>query len=285
MNMQDKVCLITGANAGIGRATALELAQQGAQVVMVCRSQERGEAAQAEIIRATGNKSVDLILADLSAQAEVRRAAAEFQSRYDRLHILVNNAGAFFNQRLESADGLEMTFALNHLGYFLLTNRLLEQLRAAAPSRVINVSSDAYKGARLDFDDLQAKRRYRGFSAYAASKLANILFTIELAGRLQGTGITVNALHPGFVASNFGLNNGGVVRFSVKLFQRLFAISEEAGAETPLYLATSAEVAGITGKYFVKKKATPLTGQAQDMAAAKRLWQVSEQLTGLTISS
>jgi NAD(P)-dependent dehydrogenase (short-subunit alcohol dehydrogenase family) len=285
MNMQDKVCLVTGANAGIGRATALGLAQQGAQVVMLCRSRERGEAAQTEIIQASGNQAVDLILADLSAQAEVRRAAAEFQSRYDRLHILVNNAGAFFNQRLESADGLEMTFALNHLGYFLLTNLLLKQLRAAAPSRVINVSSDAYKGARLDFDDLQATRRYRGFSAYAASKLANVLFTIELASRLQGTGVTVNALHPGFVASNFGLNNSGVVRFSVKLLQRFFAISEEAGAETPLYLATSAEVAGITGKYFVKKKAVPLAGQAQDMAAAKRLWQISEQLTGQTAYS
>lgn len=283
--MQDKVCLVTGANAGIGRATALELARQGAQVVMVCRSRERGEAAQAEIIQASGNQAVDLLLADLSSQAEVRRAATEFQSRYDRLHILVNNAGAFFNQRLESADGLEMTFALNHLGYFLLTHLLLEQLRAAAPSRIINVSSDAYKGARLDFSDLQATRRYRGFQAYAASKLANVLFTLELANRLQGTGITANVLHPGFVASNFGLNNRGVMRFGVKLLQRLFAISEEAGAETPLHLATSAEVAGITGKYFVKKKAVPLAGHAQDMVAARKLWQVSEQLTGLTANS
>lgn len=281
MSVQGKICLVTGANAGIGRVTALELARQGAQVVMVCRSQERGEAAQVEIKQATGNEAVDLILADLSSQAEVRRAAAEFQARYDRLHILVNNAGAFFNQRLESADGLEMTFALNHLGYFLLTNLLLEPLRAAAPARIINVSSDAHKGGRLDFADLQATRRYRGFQAYAASKLANVLFTLELARQLQGTGITANVLHPGFVASNFGLNNEGVLRFGLKLVHRLFAISEEAGAETSLYLATSAEVAGITGKYFVKKKVVPLTGQAQDMAAAKRLWQVSEQLTGL----
>lgn len=281
MSVQGKICLVTGANAGIGRVTALELARQGAQVVMVCRSQERGEAAQVEIKQATGNEAVDLILADLSSQAEVRRAAAEFKARYDRLHILVNNAGAFFNQRLESADGLEMTFALNHLGYFLLTNLLLEPLRAAAPARIINVSSDAHKGGRLDFADLQATRRYRGFQAYAASKLANVLFTLELARQLQGTGITANVLHPGFVASNFGLNNEGVLRFGLKLVHRLFAISEEAGAETSLYLATSAEVAGITGKYFVKKKVVPLTGQAQDMAAAKRLWQVSEQLTDL----
>lgn len=281
MSIAGKVCLVTGANAGIGRVTALELARQGAQVVMVCRSRERGEAAQAEIKQAAGNETVDLILADLSSQAEVRRAAAEFQARYDRLHILVNNAGAFFNQRLESADGLEMTFALNHLGYFLLTNLLLDQIRAAAPSRIINVSSDAHKGGRLNFDDLQSNRRYRGFQAYSASKLANILFTLELANRTQGTGITANVLHPGFVASNFGLNNSGLVRFGVKLTQRLFAISEEAGAETTLYLATSPEVAGITGKYFVKKKAVTLTGQAQDMAVARRLWQVSQELTGL----
>ncbi|MBK8989347.1 MAG: SDR family oxidoreductase [Chloroflexi bacterium] len=279
--MRDKICMVTGANAGIGRVVALALARQGAQVVMVCRSRERGEAAQAEIRQASGSDAVDLILADLSVQADVRRAAAEFQGRYGRLHILVNNAGAFFNQRLESADGLEMTFALNHLGYFLLTNLLLEQIRAAAPARIIVVSSDAYKGAQLDFADLQAERRYRGFQVYANSKLANILFTQELANRLQGTGVTVNALHPGFVASNFGLNNGGALRFGMKLTQRLFAISEEAGAETPLYLATSAEVAGITGKYFVKKKAVSLTGRAQDMAVARQLWQVSERLVGL----
>jgi retinol dehydrogenase 12 len=281
MDIEGKVCLVTGANAGIGRVTALELARQGAQVVMVCRSQERGEAAQAAIKQAAGNESVDLILADLSSQAEVRRAAAEFQARYGRLHVLVNNAGAFFNQRLESADGLEMTFALNHLGYFFLTNLLLPQIRAASPSRIINVSSDAYKGGRLNFDDLQSERRYRGFQAYSASKLANILFTLELASRVQGTGIAANVLHPGFVASNFGLNNGGVVGFGMKVTQRLFAISEEAGAETTLYLATSPEVAGITGKYFVKKKAVALSGQAQDMAAARQLWQMSEQLTGL----
>jgi NAD(P)-dependent dehydrogenase (short-subunit alcohol dehydrogenase family) len=278
--MQDKICLVTGANAGIGRIVALELARQGAQVVLLCRSRERGEAAQAEIKQATGNEAVDLIVADLSSQAEVRRAAAEFQARYHHLHVLVNNAGAFFNQRMESADGLEMTFALNHLGYFLLSNLLMEQVRAAAPARILNVSSEAYKGARLDFDDLQSQRRYRGFQTYATSKLANILFTLELAGRVQGTGITVNALHPGFVASNFGLNNSGTLRFGMKLLQRLFAISLEAGAETPLYLATSVEVAGVTGKYFVKKKAVMLSGQAQDMAVARRLWQVSEALTG-----
>lgn len=279
--MQGKVCLVTGANAGIGRVTALELARQGARVVMVCRSRERGEAAQAEIVQATGNEAVDLIVADLSSQADVRRAAEEFRGRNGRLHILINNAGAFFNQRQVSADGLEMTFALNHLGYFLLTNLLMEPIRAAAPARIVNVSSDAHKGARLNFDDLQSERRYRGFQAYAASKLANVLFTLELANRTQGTGITANVLHPGFVASNFGLNNGGIVRFGVKVMQRLFAISEEAGAETSLYLATSPEVAGITGKYFVKKKAVALTGQAQDMAAARQLWQISEELTGL----
>lgn len=277
--MKDKICLVTGANAGIGRAAAQELAQMGAHVVMLCRSRERGEAAQAAIKEKSGNPNVDLLLADLSVQAETRRAAAEFRAKHSRLDVLVNNAGAFFYRRLETADGLEMSFALNHLGYFLLTNLLLEPLRAAAPSRIINVSSNAHKGARLNFDDLQSRRRYRGFQAYGASKLANILFTIELAERLQGSGVTVNAMHPGFVATNFGKNNGRLLQAIMNVMFRLFAVSEEKGAETILYLAASPEVEGVTGNYFVNKKAAAPSPAAQDKAAAKRLWEISERLT------
>lgn len=276
--------MVTGANAGIGKITALELAKQGAQVVIVARSQARGAEAQAEIIAASGNGDVHLLQADLSSQAEIRKLAAQFKRDFTRLDVLVNNAGAFFNRRQLSVDGLEMTFALNHLGYFLLTHLLLDALQASAPARIINVSSDAHRGAKIDFDDLQAARGYAGFRVYGISKLANVLFTYELARRLGGTAVTANALHPGFVATNFGRNNGFVVDKLFGLLGRFFAKSPEEGAETSIYLAASPEVAGVSGQYFVNKKAVKSSLASYDADAARRLWEISEELVGLAVS-
>lgn len=284
-SMAGRVCLVTGANSGIGKITALALAKRGATVVMVCRSRERGEAAQQEIIAESGNKNVDLLLADLSSLASARAMVDEFKSNYDRLHVLVNNAGALFSDRKESADGLEMTFALNHMGYFVPTVLLLDTLKVSAPARVINVSSDAHRTGRVDFDDLQSKRRYSSFPTYAKSKLENILFTVELARRLQGTGVTVNALHPGFVRTNFGGNTsgGGIVTAIFRLFVKFFAIPPDKGAETSVYLATSPEVEGVTGQYFDKKKAVEPARQAREMETARRLWEESERIAGMAV--
>jgi NAD(P)-dependent dehydrogenase (short-subunit alcohol dehydrogenase family) len=284
-SMRDKVCMVTGANSGIGKVTALELAKGGATVVMVCRSRERGEAAQQEIIAESGNDNVDLLLADLSSLASARAMVDEFKSKYDRLDVLVNNAGALFSERKESADGLEMTFALNHMGYFLPTVLLLDMLKASAPARILNVSSDAHRNGRIDFEDLQSKRRYSSFPAYAKSKLENVLFTVELARRLAGTGVTANALHPGFVRTNFGGNTvgGGIVTFLFRLLVKLIAITPERGAETPVYLATSPAVEGVTGQYFNKKKAVEPARQARDGETARRLWEESERLAGIGV--
>ncbi len=275
--MNGKVVLITGANAGIGKITAQELAKMGARVVMVARSRERGEAALADVRRGSGSDRVDLLLADLSVQAEVRRLAAEFRERYGRLHVLVNNAGALIMTRQESADGIEMTFALNHLAYFLLTDLLLDLLKANAPARIVNVSSAAHFRAKLDFDDLENKTKYSGMNVYSQSKLANVYFTYELARRLEGTGVTANCLHPGFVASNFAKNNGWLAKMGMFLM-RPFAISVEKGAETSIYLASSPQVAGVTGQYFDKKKAVRSSAVSYDETAARRLWGTSEQL-------
>jgi NAD(P)-dependent dehydrogenase (short-subunit alcohol dehydrogenase family) len=282
-SMVGKVCMVTGANSGIGKITALELAKQGATVVMVCRSRERGEAAQQEILTESGNDKVDLLLADLSSMASARSMVAAFKAKYDRLDVLVNNAGALFSEWKESADGLEMTFALNHMGYFVPTVLLLDTLKASAPARIINVSSDAHRTGRVDFDDLQSKRRYSSFPAYAKSKLENVLFTVELARRLEGTDVTVNALHPGFVRTNFGGNStgNGIVTFLFRLLIKFFAISPEQGAETSIYLATSPEVEGVTGKYFDKKKAVEPASQAKNVEAARRLWEESERIAGV----
>lgn len=277
--MSDQVIMVTGANAGIGKVAAQELARQGATVIMVCRSLERGQTAQAEIKAASGNERVDLLTADLSVQADIHQLAAEFKQKYARLDVLVNNAGAIFDKRQETADGLELTFALNHLGYFLLTNLLLDVLKASAPARIVNVSSGAHHRSRINFDDLQREKGYNGFEVYSQSKLANVLFTYELARKLEGSGVTANALHPGFVNSNFGNSMGRVAAFLVGITSRLFGISPEKGAETIIYLASSPEVAGVTGKYFVKKKATRSAKESYDDAVARRLWQVSEALT------
>jgi retinol dehydrogenase 12 len=279
-SLSGKVCLVTGATSGIGAVTARELARRGASVVIVGRSPSKCEATVRGIREQTGSAAVESLVADLSAQAEVRRLAREFRQRQPRLDVLINNAGAVFLQRRESVDGIEMTFALNHLAYFLLTNLLLDLLTASTPARVINVSSAAYEGMTLDFDDLQEGRRYRGFRAYSRSKLANLLFTFELARRLEGTGVTVNALHPGFVATNFFAGNGPV-GWLMRRSAGLFAIGPEEGARTTLYLASAPEVEGITGRYFVKGRPVASSPASRDPAAALRLWQVSEEMTGL----
>ncbi len=283
-SMAGKICMVTGANSGIGKVTATALAAKGATVVMVCRSRERGEAAQQEVIAQSGNDQVDLLLADLSSMASTRAMVDGFKARYDHLHVLVNNAGALFPTRQESVDGLEMTFALNHMGYFLPTVLLLDLLKASAPSRIVNVSSDAHRAGRVDFDDLQNEEKYRSFPVYSESKLENVLFTKELARRLEGTGVTVNALHPGFVRTNFGTNGAGngLLNAAVRLITKLIAITPEKGAQTSIYLATSPEVEGISGAYFSNKKAVSPASQAKDAEAAQRLWAESERLAGLS---
>jgi NAD(P)-dependent dehydrogenase (short-subunit alcohol dehydrogenase family) len=277
--MAGKVCLVTGATNGIGKETALGLAKLGARVVMVARDRQKGEVVRKALQQQSGNQAIDLLVADLAAQAQVSALAAQVQANYPRLDVLINNAGGIFNKRQLSPDGLEYTFALNHLSYFLLTTLLLERLKASAPARIVNVSSGAHTVGKLDFDDLQGAKRYSGFAAYGNSKLANILFTYELARRLAGSGVTANVLHPGGVATGFALNNSGGLRFLFKLL-RPFLLSAAQGAETSIYLAASPAVAGVSGQYFEKKKAIKSSARSYDVAVAQRLWQVSEQLVG-----
>jgi retinol dehydrogenase 12 len=279
--LHGKVCMVTGATSGIGLVTAQALARQGATLIVVGRNAERGAATVSRIRQETGNAAVESMIADLSAQGQVRQLASEVQRRFSRLDVLVNNAGALFARRQLSQDGMEMTFALNHLAYFLLTNLLLDHLKASPAARIVNVSSEAHRGARLDFGDLQGERNYRGYRAYARSKLANILFTYELARRLEGTGIAANTLHPGFVATNFGRNNRSFTAGLFRILQLVAAISPEEGAQTIIYLASSPEVTGITGEYFVKQKAVRSSQVSYDRAAAERLWQVSAEITRL----
>jgi retinol dehydrogenase-12 len=279
-NMNGKICLVTGATNGIGKATAQALAQLGAMVVIVGRNPPRTARVVEEIRADSGNKNVDSLLADLSSQQEVRRLANEFKSKYSHLHVLINNAGGFFMRRQLSVDGIEMTFAFNHLAYFLLTNLLLDTIKASAPARIINVSSDAHTSGKIEFDNLQGERGY-GPGAYGNSKLANILFTNELARRLEGTGVTVNALHPGLVATGFAKNNGRVIATLVSLFMPLVARSPAKGAETSIYLASSSSVEGITGKYFYDSHVIPPAPQATDMVVARKLWDESAALVHL----
>src|SRR2546425_8338226 len=251
-SMQGKICMVTGANSGIGKATALELAQMGATVVMVCRDRARGEEAKSEITTKSRNNAVDLLLADLSSQQSIRQLVGNFQHHYTHLHVLINNAGAAYPGRRETVDGLEMTFAVNYLAPFLLTNLLPDVLKASAPARIVNVSSNSHKSGYIQMDDLQEEKHYRSMSVYGQSKLAVVLFTYELARRLQGTGVTANCLHPGFVATHFGQRDlWPIARTAAKLVL-FFGISPEEGAKTSIYLASSPDVEGITGKYFVK---------------------------------
>src|SRR5258706_4759146 len=280
VTMQGKICLITGGTNGIGKSTAQALAKMGATVVIVGRNATKTAQVVEAIRAASGNKNVDFLLADLSSQQEVRGLADEFKSTYPHLHVLLNNVGAAFLQRQLNVDGIEMTFALNHLASFLLTNVLLDTLKASAPARIINVSSGAHTSGKIEFDNLQGERAY-GFGAYGNSKLANILFTVELARRLAGTGVTVNALHPGFVATGFAKNNGKVIGALVGLFAPLVARSPEKGAETSIFLASSPEAEGVTGKYFYDSKVTSTARRATDMTVARKLWDVSADMVHL----
>lgn len=279
--MQGKVCLITGANSGIGKATALGLAQMGAMVVMVCRDRARGEEAQREIKTKSGNDAVDLLIADLSSQQSIRQLADTIRQRYPHLHVLINNAGAGFTQRQESVDGVEMTFAVNYLAPFLLTNVLLDVLKNSAPARIINVDSDNHRFVRLDMQDLQLKHRYGFLRAYGRSKLALLLFTYGLARQLQRTGITVNALEPGPTSTAFGQKGAGpVARMLLKFVSSLFS-SPEKGAQTSIYLASSPEVEAITGKYFVKSAPRRSSALSYNESLQHQLWEESARLVKL----
>lgn len=277
-SLKEKTVLVTGGTNGLGLVTARELARMGAQVTILSRNAEKCATIAEDIKTETGNP-VEFIAADLSTMTGIMQAAATFKQRHTRLHVLVNNAGAMFMRRLVTPDGYEMTFALNHLNYFLLTILLLDLLKSSAPARIVNISSHAYEAARLDFDNLQGERHFNGRQAYGQSKLANVLFTYELARRLEGTGVTVNALHPGFIATGFARNNGALYNFGMTIIG-LFIPKPEQGAQTSIYLSSSPEVEGLSGKYFVDCKAVDSSPLSHDQTLAEKLWQVSLELTG-----
>ncbi len=280
--MTGKVCIVTGATSGIGRAAASALAQQGATVVLLSRNAQKCARVATEIQGQTGNQNIGFIATDLSSLKAVRAAAAEFRQRYSRLDVLLNNAGVSPSKRRESVDGFEYTFALNHLGHFLLTNLLLDMLVASAPSRIVSVSSSIYKQAKLDFEDLQLRRGFSAMKAYANSKLANLLFTVELARRVADKRVTVNAMAPGLVKTNIGQEEGWFYAFSKRLADFFGGKTPEQGADTLVWLATAPEVAGVTGKYYEKRQAMPLSRDAADPDLASRMWRVSEELCGLS---
>lgn len=275
-SMQGKVALVTGATNGIGKVAATVLASQGAEVVIVGRDPAKTAATVAELQQKSGNPKVSALLGDLSLVSEVRRVAREFKAAHGKLHVLLNNAGALFHDRQVTSEGFERTFALNHLAYFVLTTELLDLLKASAPARIVSVASEAHRVAPIDFSDLQHERGYVRFKVYGRSKQANILFTRELARRLEGTGVTANCLHPGVVATNFG-NGEGFMASLIKLAQP-FMITPEKGADTAVWLCTSPEAEGVTGKYFAKRREKKPAAIAQDDAAAKRLWEETEQM-------
>jgi retinol dehydrogenase-14 len=278
--MEGKVVIVTGATSGIGRATAEGLASMGAKVILVGRTEERLRLAHVEISRATGNKDLQTICADLSSMTEVRRLAVLLASAHPRLDVLINNAGTIVGRRELTADGYERTFALDHLSPFLLTNLLLSNLKGAAPSRIITVSSAAHATGSMHFNDLMMERGYSAWKAYGQAKLANILFTYELARRLAGTGVNANCVHPGAVRTHFGNEATVLVRIGLVVV-RPFELSPKQGAQTPIYLASSPEVEDVSGKYFVRRRPRTSSPTSYDQAAATRLWEVSTTLTGL----
>ncbi len=277
-NMRGKICLVTGATNGIGKATALALAQMGATVVIVGRNPAKCAAVVSEIKQISGNDAVEALIGDLSIMAEVRQVAEQFKAKYQRLHVLVNNAGGAFGKRQVTSEGFEKTFALNYLNYFLLTSLLLDTLKASAPARIVNVSSDSHKGAHLDFDDLQSEKGNFVFNAYGRSKLADVVFSYELARRLTGTGVTANVLHPGLVRTGFANNLGAVPSAFFDFIMRFVGITAEQGAQTSVYLATSPDVENVTGQYWEKCKAVPSGRAAYDEASWTRLWEVSDKM-------
>jgi NAD(P)-dependent dehydrogenase (short-subunit alcohol dehydrogenase family) len=286
--IKGKICLVTGSNSGIGKETAMSLAKMGATVVMVVRNKESGEKAQKEIVKQSGNNSVDLMICDLSSMESIRQFAEEFKKKYKRLDVLVNNAGAVFNKREVTPEGFERTFAVNYLGPFLLTHELLDMLKSSAPSRIVNVSSGLAKDGKVDLNDLQSensteKRAYSHARSpfYANTKLMLILHTYELARRLTGSGVTANVLLPGFTATNLGRNSGSLSSSIMFKMVRPMQQSAKKGAETSIYLASSDEVKGLTGKCFAKKKQTTTCPASYDEDLQARLWKKTESLLGL----
>jgi len=278
MSMEGKTCIITGANSGIGKVTAIELAKMNATLVLLCRDKERGESAQKEIIELTGNNNVDLILCDLSSQKEIRNFVAEFKRKYQDLHVLINNAGVMLSKKTQSVDGFEMNFAVNHLAPFLLTNLLLDMLKKSAPSRIVNVGSAAHRMGKIDFEDLQREnKKGRLMGLYGSSKLAMTLVSYELSRKLEGSNVTINVLHPGLINTNLGRDRSSTSQG----FARKFFKTPEAGAETSIFLASSPEVEGITGKYYAKKKEKPSSKESYNEEYAKRLWEISLEMTKL----
>jgi retinol dehydrogenase-14 len=283
--LNGKTCLITGPTAGIGRVTALELARLGAKVFLVARDAVRGEALAREIRQAGG--AAEVLVADLASQRSIRDLAAGFLARDEPLHVLVNNAGVFELSRKVTVDGIENVFAVNHLAYFLLTLLLLDRLRASAPARIVNVASDAHRWGTIDFEDLEGERNHGdrlksvpyAMRIYGRSKLANILFTYELARRLEGSGVTVNCLHPGGVATRLGSQNGRIARALIALL-RPFLRTPNDGAKTSVYLASSPEVTGVSGRYFVDCRERRSSRESSDPAIARRLWETSARMTG-----
>jgi NAD(P)-dependent dehydrogenase (short-subunit alcohol dehydrogenase family) len=282
VNLQGRTCMVTGASSGLGRVTALELARMGARVILVCRNPSKGEVTVAEIREQVGSANLDLMIADLSLQAEVRKLASDFLARGEPLHVLINNAGLVNFRRRVAGDGIEETFAVNHIAYFMLTLLLLDRITASAPARIINVSSTVHRMGAFDFDDLSRERNYGPMNAYAQSKLANILFTYELARRLAGTNVTVNCLHPGSIATGLGANNGLASKIVMPLL-RPFMKGPEQGALTQIYLASSPEVEGVTGKYFVNCNPAKSSEKSYDCELARRLWAASAKLCAVDL--
>jgi NAD(P)-dependent dehydrogenase (short-subunit alcohol dehydrogenase family) len=278
--MLGKICMVTGANAGIGKSTALVLGKMGATVVMVCRNRERGHAALNEIRRVSGNEYISLLLADLSSQNSIRQLVENFKTQYTALHVLINNAGNIPRERTVTEDGIETQFAVSHLAYFLLTNLLLDVLKASAPSRIINVASMLHQFATISFDDLQSEHSYQPSKVYNRTKLANIMFTYELARRLHGTQVTANCLHPGVTDTRL---LSDYVPTHLRFLVKIISSSPETGAQTSIYLATSPDVENVSGKYFVNRKAVRSSKASYDETTAHQLWLVSAELTGLPV--
>lgn len=280
--MKDTICLITGGNAGIGKATATGLAKKGAAVIIVARNENKAKAAVEAIRKESGNEKVSYLLADLSSQKSIRNLAIEYKAKYDRLDVLINNAGVFYSDFQLTEDNVELQFAINHLAPFLLTNLLLDVLKKSAPSRIITVSSRSHFRGKINFEDVNHSKNYEGYlKAYGQSKLANVLFTYELDRRLKGTGVTVNCLHPGVVNTSISLSNSNFTGKLFWLFSRPFMLTPEGGAKTSIYLASSPEVNGISGKYFDKCKAKRSSDISYDENVAGKLWRLSEEMVGL----
>jgi retinol dehydrogenase-12 len=281
-NLQGKVILVTGATSGIGRAALVELASRGASVIGVGRDAERCKQTKLEVLASTSNPNVEMMLADLSIMREIKKLAGDFDKKYTRLDVLINNAGAFFLRRRVSQDGFEMTWALNHLSYFFLTHLLLEKIQNSAPARIVNVASGSHFSGRIQFEDINLTRGYNGWKAYSQSKLANILFTYELDRRLNSGYVTVNSLTPGFVATRIGHNSGRLIASIVRVIQRMGGVTPMEGAQTVIYLAGSPAVEGISGKYFRDEEAVASSPLSYDREVARRVWELSERMTGLS---